>query len=166
MVTNSAPAAQRYGLSPLDKVTTDRSTVFNGSSITRRPGPPRIRTVRTHLARTSSLPDSATCSLHNAQWPSSSSFREKPPSAFPVSLSSGSEPPTTLVAWPAWRFWSSRGGLALAPRGGGREGRSFQKPFPRPMKEASSSRVGGAGAGAEDVGSSSGEPPLVPFPIT
>lgn len=106
--------------------TTDgRSTVFNGNSIIRRPGPPRIRTVRPHPGRTSSLPDSATCPLPNAQWPSSPSFREKPPSAFTVSLS-GSDPPTTLVvASPAcaWRFRSSGGGLAPRPRERGREGR-------------------------------------------
>jgi len=103
------------------------STAFNGNSITRRPGPLRIRTVRPHLVRTSSLPDSATCPLPNAQWPSSPSFREKPLSAFPVSLSSGSEPPTTLVSW---RGPLGGSGLLEEALPLGREGRKLLEAFP------------------------------------
>ena len=105
--------------------TEGRSTAFNGNSITRRPGTPRIRTVRPHLVRTSSLPDPATCPLPNCP----TALRSlRPRSPFLSPLAPSLRRLSTLVAWPAWRFWSSRGGLP--PREGGREGRKLLETFP------------------------------------
>ena len=78
-VRRRLPSSRLRGLSPSRQRTAAQPLSTPIGHHRADPVSPRITTVGRHLARTSPLPDRATCPLLGARWPSSSSFQEKPP---------------------------------------------------------------------------------------